>query len=129
MLGLRKLRVKVKSLAEESRIIRSEASKVFIRRNDDGRPVIEDVMEKNALLNHRVFDVRKEARDAQLAYAMLRGRRYGEVEEKYYEQPNWENILRLAKKFGGYSSETDRKFEAFYCEGKTRQIFKESAAS
>lgn len=129
MLGQRKLRVKVKSLAEESKIIRREAAKIKVRHHEDGNPMIDDLVEKNGLLEHRVNDVRKEARDAQLAYALLRGRTYGEVEEKYYEQPRWENILRIAKKFGGNNSEIDRNFSAFYCEGRTRQISKESAAS
>ena len=63
-----RLRVNIKSLAEESRIIRHEMSKTT------------DVEYLNDLRWHKVDRVRKEARLAQLALAFIKGRSYKSVE-------------------------------------------------
>lgn len=69
VLAIHKLRVNVKSLAAEARIIRKEECRCGIQY-------------QFALREHRRGRVREEARYAQLALAFLRGRRYSQVEHK-----------------------------------------------
>lgn len=84
------LKVKIKSLAAEAVIIRREERR-FKKRN---HPVRLD------LAAHRRFAVRPEARDALLAYGFLRGRAYKQIEAKAHKPPNWQNVSRLAAKYG-----------------------------
>lgn len=68
--AIHKLRVNIKSLAAEARIIRHE----------------EEVCEncyRYGLEIHRVTRLRRESRYAQLALGFLRGRKYTEVERSY----------------------------------------------
>lgn len=65
-----KLRVKIKSLAAEARIIRAE------ERKHPG-----ESLDRHQLHNHRVWDVRREARFSQIAYGFLRGRAYSQIEQ------------------------------------------------
>lgn len=86
---LAELRVKVKSLAAEARIIRREE-----RRARCGRT-------RESLYLHRIRDVRGEARAALLAYAFLRGREYGAAETPgKFNRPDWKRVLALVNKFG-----------------------------
>ena len=62
------LKVKIKSLAEESRIIRLEEKRSF-------------GPQREGLYFHRIWNVRHESRAAQLAYAYLRGKRLEQVEQ------------------------------------------------
>lgn len=80
------LRVKIKSLAEEARIIRREERKARYGRE--------------RLHLHRVGIVRSEARHAQLAYGMLRGRSYKSLEPNAKEPPNARRIAELVAKYG-----------------------------
>jgi len=68
--ALAKLKVNVKSLAEEARINRLEAARTS------------DIETRCALAEHRRGRLRVEARYAQLAYAFLRGRPYRQAEAK-----------------------------------------------
>ncbi len=95
------LRVKIKSLAAEARIIRTEEQR--FPRGWRNNPTY------FGLRNHRTFDVRREARAALLAYAYLRGRLYSSVEGGGEELPNTERqrslpdhlrIVQLIYKFG-----------------------------
>ncbi|MHA1952145.1 MAG: hypothetical protein ACW987_20060 [Candidatus Thorarchaeota archaeon] len=61
------LKVKIKSLAEESRIIRREEKKA-------------ETALRNRLHEHRTYDVRRESRAALLAYGYLRGKPLSVVE-------------------------------------------------
>lgn len=80
------LKVKIKSLAEEAKIIRKEESKnKFFR---------------ETLAAHRKGVVRSEARAAQLAYSFLRGRNYSELEAKTHHKPDWERVKKLVDKYG-----------------------------
>lgn len=82
------LRVKLKSLAEEARIIRHEerrAGATYLR---------------NELWQHRVFVVRKAARDTHIAYGLIRGLTIDQIEPKRYSEPNWEAIEKMVKKYG-----------------------------
>jgi len=49
---------------------------------------------------HRIFDIRKEARTAQLAYGFLKGKPFREIENRSYSQPNWDRIEKLAIRYG-----------------------------
>ena len=82
------LKVKIKSLAVEARIIRKEERKAklqFIR---------------NHLQNHRRYNVRDEARWSQLAYGFLRGLEYSQMEAKNSTDVNWTRVTKLVEKFG-----------------------------
>lgn len=81
------LRVKIKSLAEEARIIRRE------ERRTHG-PL------RTELHDHRVKAVRSEARHTHLAYGYIRGRRYEQIEALASFPPHWERVRVMVKKFG-----------------------------
>ncbi len=86
------LKVKIKSLAEEAKIIRHQ-ERQFPR---EGYGV------RWQLKTHRKHVVRPEARDALLAYAFLRGRAYTQVEGKCHQAPDWGNVERMVVKYGGF---------------------------
>lgn len=86
------LRVKIRSLAEEARIIRKEE-----RRFPKGSRNNEVYF---GLHTHRTYDVRNEARHALLAYAFLRHRPYRTVEPKCHTEPLWDRVWTLIKKYG-----------------------------
>lgn len=81
------LRVKVKSLAEEARIIRREEQKShgWIR---------------DQLYLHRINEVRRAARDAHIAYGLIKGRTIEQMEPGRKSEPNWEAINKMLKKYG-----------------------------
>jgi hypothetical protein len=83
------LRVKIKSLAAESLIIKREMLK-FRTTN----PVYE------RLHQHRVVDVRKEARATIVAYGFLNGLAYHEIESASYEEPDWTRVSAMVAKYG-----------------------------
>ena len=84
------LKVKIKSLAEEAKIIRHQ-ERQFQR---EGKGV------RWELKTHRKHVVRPEARCAQLAYGFLRGRTYARIESKCHTVPDWRNVERLIVKYG-----------------------------
>jgi hypothetical protein len=55
---------------------------------------------RNSLHNHRVIEVRQEARAALLAYAFLRGRRYDQVERAGSRKVDWKRVAQIVRKFG-----------------------------
>ncbi len=79
------LKVKIKSLAEEARIIR-KAEKKGVRRE--------------SLRFHRISVVRDEARHSQLAYAFVRGRTYAATEQSA-SAPEWKKVEAMVEKFAG----------------------------
>ena len=89
---LRELKIKLKSLAEEQRIIRFEEKKCWAPD------------ERDRLHNHRIHDVRPEIRSAHIAYGLLRGKKLDEIEtrpkKKPYREPDWQRIDSLTRKFG-----------------------------
>jgi hypothetical protein len=89
------LKMKIMSLAAEARIIRTEEKKW------PGEHAV-----RNGLHQHRIRDVRSEARHALLAYGFLRGRDYRRLERKAARAPDWERVQKLAEKFGA-ASKTD----------------------
>jgi len=87
------LKVKIKSLVEEARIIRHaerEANKNH------------DYAQQNELRNHRVTIVRRATRESLLAYQYLRGIPYAAVEpHTRADNPiNWKEVARMCKKYG-----------------------------
>lgn len=119
------LKVKVKSLAEEAKIIRHEEHLAKCRERA--------AKERNKPFNspfwglrlHRTQDVRNEARCAHLAYGFLLGRSYEQMEPKnfqmmgkpnkhgrVYSDPNWDRIKKLALKY--CESNTGDKIETAF---------------
>jgi hypothetical protein len=80
------LKVKLKSLAEESRIIRKEEKR--------------NVGFRNALRTHRVGIVRSESRATLLAYGFLRGLHYRQIENGSKGSPDWKKVEAMVKKYG-----------------------------
>ena len=81
------LRVKVKSLAAESRIIRQEEK--------HSRGLLRDELHL-----HRVGIVRSESRSACLALGFIKGRTYEQMEKDPGTKPNWAKVNQLLKKYG-----------------------------
>lgn len=86
------LKIKIKSLAAEAKIIRHAELKLKRLQKLDSR-------EKVYL--HRVNIVRPEARAAQLAYGFLRGRTYEQLEQNCEKPVPVHYLARLVHKFGG----------------------------
>jgi hypothetical protein len=80
------LKMKIMSLAAEARIIRTEEKKW------PGEHAV-----RNGLHQHRIRDVRSEARHALLAYGFLRGRDYRRLERKAARAPDWERVQSWPK--------------------------------
>lgn len=100
------LKVKIKSLAEEARIIRLEEDKAK-KRIRKGRGEVQKLY--NGLYLHRVRDVRHEQRSTLIAYAMLRGKTRGQTEPNCKK---WIDTKRVAAMLQRYSPEyAKEKFE------------------
>ena len=91
------LKIKVKHLAEESRIIRFEEK----RNNGDTR---------DWLYFHRIFDVRSEARATHIAYAFAKGTKLQNVERYPENIPSgiWARVTQMVKK---YSNKSEQEFK------------------
>lgn len=119
------LKVKIKSLAAEAQMIRSEERKCNIgcrarvrirrqlRKSNELTTPERTKMERQlvkpsdkamkafwGLRHHRIYDVRDEARAAHVAYGFLRGRTYAQVEGSAITSPNWDRVWRLVHKYG-----------------------------
>lgn len=81
------LKIKVKSLAEEARIIRKEERKTH------------GVL-RHEMWDHRTKYLRAIARDTHIAYGLIRGRTLDQIEPKRYSEPNWDAIDKMIKKYG-----------------------------
>ena len=90
-----RLRVKIKSLAAESRIIRADELKA---KGDRYLGV------RASLHSHRVGAVRFASRNAQLAYAFLRGKSYAQVEGNAKSKPHWPAVAGDVVRFSRRSS-------------------------
>lgn len=87
--------MKIKSLAEEARIIRKEE-----------RKALPDYPKYLSLYTHRTQDVRKEQRSSLLAYGFIRGKAYGPMEKPAKDNPpDISRISSLVTKFGGQKVE------------------------
>lgn len=92
------MRVKIKSLAAEAKIIRAAEIK---------SKMMGDSPTLTGLHLHRVNDVRGEARSAQLAKVLICGRRYVEAEGWSRSTPNWSRIAVIASKYGSRTYTSD----------------------
>lgn len=98
---IKQLKVKIKSLAAEARIIRLETSRT------------KDIELKNSLVIHRTGIVREEARYSQLAYAFLRGRSYASIEAKTDKELDLVRVGKLVERFGAVCSWDNESFENY----------------
>ncbi len=80
------LKVKLKSLAAEAKIIRAMEGRHPAWRAE--------------LRSHRIFPVRREARHTLLAYGFLRGRTLHAIEAKSDHPPDWKAVAAMVKKYG-----------------------------
>jgi hypothetical protein len=85
-LALHRLRVNVKSLAAEARIIRHETARA-------------GAAYRHFLSEHRRGKLREESRYAQLALAFVRGRKYRNCEVKTAVAPELGRLLRKLERF------------------------------
>ncbi len=104
------LKVKIKSLAEEARIIRLEE-----RRSKAGG------WQQCELHLHRVLDVRKEQRVSLLAYAFIRGVPLAATEPKSSTPPDWSRVAKLVEKFGTADYSAKESQAASLAEWKDRR--------
>lgn len=108
----RKLKIKIKSLAVESIIIRKEERKVrgsrnWLKKRDDTFLANTPSPEYTSawglhydLHHHRTVHVRHEARAAQIAYGYLRGREFRQIENgNIYNAPDWGRVIILISKY------------------------------
>ena len=90
--AIHRLRVNVKSLAAEAKIIRAEERRAGCTYRDE-------------LHLHRTGRLREEARYAQLALAFVRGKAYKTVEREAYSPPLLSRLKAKVQQFvGGYLS-------------------------
>lgn len=121
------LKIKCTSLAAEAKLIRKDENKRLqnaanarskARENIKLTPNVYDKHEEyhlrvyEGLKNHRVKDIRLEARAANVAYGFLKGKKYRDIERISYTQPDWEKVRFLVQSYG---EDTDRmdKFEVW----------------
>lgn len=115
MSGKRFLKVKIKSLAAEARIIKNEERKLktvkvevpvkdragnVLRQKIVRKLAARKQLQFNSLREHRVGVVRAEARNSLIAYAFLRGRPYSVVAPKDSRLVDRTSVARMALKYG-----------------------------
>ncbi len=88
------LRVKLKSLAEEARIIRREEQRTHGRLRDE-------------LHLHRVGVVREAARATHIAYGLIKGRTYEQIERTAIYGPDWAAVEKMLAKYGPKGAKID----------------------
>jgi hypothetical protein len=100
------LKIKLRSLADEARLIRREERKAFSRGTEASRAIGMQMVE------HRKTVIRSAARNTVLAYGFLRGLQYRDIEAKAYSAPEWKDVLRMVRRYGDrYVSE--QEFESW----------------
>ncbi len=82
------LKVKVKTLAAEAKIIRHAERQAT------------SADRRCALAEHRRTVVRSEARSSLLAYGYLRGRAYRSMELTCHTEPLWDAVVKIIQRFG-----------------------------
>lgn len=109
------LRVKIKSLASEARIIRQEELQFPKGQRDNAT--------YHGLHAHRTGIVRDEARASLLAYGYLRGMPYLRMEAKCYLEPDWAKVLKIASRFSTVDPDV---FKLWY-KGESEPVVKQAA--
>ena len=113
---LHRLKVKIKTLAQEATFIRKEERKALISRwwLEKHQKAEESSLyssEYTRLHEHRVVNVRKEQRDSLLAYAYIRNVPFKNVEQNHKlgkSKPNLNNITDMVKRFDRENYLTDK---------------------
>lgn len=82
------LRIKVKSLAEEARLIRREERRTHGSLREE-------------LYLHRIHVVRRHARNAVLAYGLVKGRTLAQMEPGSKSRGDREEVARMLLRYGG----------------------------
>lgn len=99
------LKVKIKSLVAEVKIIRQEERKLE-------RGPKEHHIHILYLESHRKGVVRRASRETHIAYGYLRGLTYRRIESYARTKPNWEAIVKMVRRYGPGVKLED--FEAWY---------------
>lgn len=91
------LRVKLKSLAEEARMIRTEERRTTGTLREELRA-------------HRAGVVRYETRATHLAYGIIRGREVDRIEKPLAPRPShlWDKVRTMVKKYGPVDAENNK---------------------
>lgn len=108
------LKVKIKSLAAEAKIIRGEEAKqrkwiAKAKQRSLSDSVDRHRAARDSLKGHRRTVVRHEARHSLLAYGFLRGTPYLAMEMKCHEPPDWSKVQKIAERFGGRGLDNELK--------------------
>lgn len=90
------LKIKLKHLAEEARIIRTEAHKQYAAGN---------YQKGNDLTDHRKGKLRRAARATHIAYGYLRGVPYSRIEKTSKTEPDWKAVVRMVRDYGEDSAD------------------------
>jgi len=93
---IHKLRVNVKSLAAEAKIIRDEIQRATTKEA------------RESLHYHRMERVRPEARMAHLALAFARGKAYKEAESKARNKPSVPELVKKIQRFA-WTADAEQK--------------------
>lgn len=102
------LKIKIKNLAGEARLIRSHEDRLVdqieaCKKKGLYRESRRLISLKASIISHRREAVGPKARIYLLAYAAIRGVPYERVEQKCRIAPNWDGVEKTAKKFAQLS--------------------------
>lgn len=98
-IGIVKLKIKLKSLAAEARIIRKEELK------NKGKWA----WQAESFHGHRVGYLRPITRATHIAYGVLRGLGYHQIEPTSKSQPDWDKVRKMISKYSDYSDLKDNQ--------------------
>jgi len=118
---IRYIKIKIKSLATESVIIKQEETKVkSYMRDCRGIQGLEKSLSHHeqcyhGLRQHRINDVRNESRASLLAYGFLRGRKRIQLEKNAPQEWLVERAMKLVLKYGEIS---------YKDQAATKEVFK-----
>ena len=107
MLNLVKFKIKMKTFAAESRVIRQEE----LRRRGKNW-----ASEGTPLYFHRIGPLRRTIRENHLAYGFLKGRTYRQLEQHPKTEPNWKNVLKHINNFSLESESQTAVFNLWHIE-------------
>lgn len=101
------LKIKIKHLTAEAKIIRHEEQKTLKEaRKIAGAQGKEAFYERAcseflSMRQHRTVKVRDESRSTQVAYGFIRGKKYGVVENAGVDNPpNWSKVVTMVTTYG-----------------------------
>jgi hypothetical protein len=100
------LKIKLKSLAAEVRIIKNQERKYK-------GPNWGSSYQRSLLQRHRLDVVRPEIRHTHLAYGYLRGRSLDQIESCAKTEPDWERVYAMVKKYGSFQQRERSTFDAW----------------